>query len=151
MFETIRSIVGDVASGAIKDEQLKLLDMKLASTLEEAAALKQRVAQLEARNAELEAQIALHHEISNQSSRLSSPQEEVLKIFFDRNGPLTAAKIAHALSIHPSEAMAHIDSLRELNYVRLNTPGMRSNFGKQDATFVIDREGRAYVMAHLRR
>lgn len=79
MFETIKGVIGDLASGSIKDqrialsqEQLAALDFKLRDALAEAtvlrqraveseaekATLRQRVAELEAANADLQAQLA---------------------------------------------------------------------------------------------
>jgi uncharacterized protein with PIN domain len=55
MFDTIKSIVGDIASGAVKDqrialshEQLSALDLKLKEALAQNALLAQRTRELEA-------------------------------------------------------------------------------------------------------
>ena len=56
MFDTIKSIVGDIASGAVKDqrialsqEQLGTLDLKLKEALAQNALLTQRVSALESK------------------------------------------------------------------------------------------------------
>jgi uncharacterized protein with PIN domain len=54
MFDTIKAIIGDIASGAIKDqrielsrEQLSVLDSKLKGALDDNKTLRQRLAELE--------------------------------------------------------------------------------------------------------
>jgi uncharacterized protein with PIN domain len=64
MFDTLKAIIGDIASGAVKDqrialshEQLNALDLKLRDSLAESSALRSQNAVLTERVSELESKL----------------------------------------------------------------------------------------------
>jgi hypothetical protein len=152
MFDTIKGIIGDIASGAVKEqrillsqEQLAVLDRKLRDTLEEVSALRLRVRELDQLVADRDARIA---ELEPKGDRLDDQTFQILKFFFDQARDLSAQDIASQFGLSRGVAEFHKDSLAEKGFLHITVIGFESDFGAQPAMFAITSEGRKYVMQH---
>ena len=85
MFQSIKGVIGDIASGAVKNErialsqeQLTVLDRKLREAVEEVASLNERVLKLESENASLKAQLQQTHRSTGDD--LGAVETSILKL-----------------------------------------------------------------------
>lgn len=143
MFDSIKGIIGDIASGSVKDqrialsqEQLTILDGKLRDTLEQVALLTKRVAQLESDKASLESQL---QKLRPEVGGLDQQSKEVLKFFFDRPDGLSSEDVAHRFKLSRSAADFHIDVLFKRKFLQQLTVGMSPRC-------CINHNGREFVM-----
>lgn len=145
MFDSIKNIIGDIASGAIKDqrialsqEQLTALDSEakvLASELSEA---QRKVSALEQENANLKTQL----QRLQPAGALLKETADVLQFFFDQGHDLSIEQIAQRFRFKMSVAEYYFDDLMKRRFVRQTRVGSDNSSG----AFGLTHEGREYVM-----
>ena len=131
MFDTIKSIIGDIASGAVKDqrialsqEQLSALDAKLRDALQDVSRLQKRVGELERAVADRDSHIA---QLQPHDS-LDSAVADTLRFFFEQARDLSRDHIAARFHIPVGVAAFHIDVLAERGFVQLTVIGIFDGF-----------------------
>jgi DNA-directed RNA polymerase specialized sigma subunit len=145
MFDTIKGVIGDIASGSVKDqrialshEQLTVLDGKFRDALEQVTLLTKRISQLEFDKANLEAQI---QKFRPEIGTLDQQSKDILKFFFDRPDGLTSNEIAQRFKLSASAADYHVDVLFKRKFLQQLTMGMSPRC-------CINHNGREFVMTH---
>ncbi len=128
MFDSIKAVIGDIASVAIKDqrialsqEQLAILDAKFREALEEVALLTKRVAQLETDNANLEAKL---QKLRPVNGALDPQTRDILKFYFDHPDGLTSEQVARRFNLSKSAADYHVDVLFKRKFLQQLTMSM---------------------------
>jgi predicted transcriptional regulator len=165
MLDGTRNLLGDIASGKIKDERILLLadelranDRKLSEATSEKEVLQAENAKLESQIIELESTITnLQERLRNAhltTDELDPKANEILKIFFEATQPITAERIAQSVGLSVNEAKYHMDELGKRKFFQQAgaEPQMYRMGDRQTflSTFQITSAGRKFYIEHVK-
>jgi DNA-binding MarR family transcriptional regulator len=149
MFDSIKGIIGDLASGTVKDqrialsqEQLTALDAKLKVLASELSEARSRISGLERENADLNQQ--LQH--TKPVRKLSKKEQSILLILAREGAGLTVEEVAHSIGEISSVAHHHCDELQSLGFIeQVRFRGEHRRIEGPDWGFALTKKGRKWI------
>ena len=161
MLDDARNIIGDLASGKIKDQRLALLADELTASDRKLSDATAKLSILKSENSDLKSQVdqlesTLNHfrlkiqpEIEGRKF-IDDEAQEMLETLFDADADLTVDRIVSGLSVSGSVAKFHLDTLLSARLVRHASsepqPYMMGDRQTFKTTYELTPSGRKQVM-----